>query len=156
MSHARPLSRAIVLKSSTAPTAAWPPRPTASVTSKSPQTRFNERDKASLASTSDRLNPPRSVGRRPRLHLILLVVPLLTVRNPKPNHPGTRPRVRHSVDQPRLDGSNRNPKVPGDRRLAHPATRIEIPFRLRGFTHFGFRKVRVATSLDPSFQIQRA
>jgi hypothetical protein len=63
------------------------PRPTASVTSKSRPTWFNEWDRASLASTSDRLNPPRSVGRRPRLHPILLVVPLLTVRNPKTKHP---------------------------------------------------------------------
>ena len=39
-----------------------PPRPTASVPSKSRPTWFNEWDRASLTSTSDRLNPPRSTS----------------------------------------------------------------------------------------------
>ena len=60
-------------------------------------TRFNEWDRASFALTLDRLNPPQSAGRRSRLHPILLVVPLLTVGDQKPNHPGTGQRVRQSI-----------------------------------------------------------
>jgi hypothetical protein len=78
--------------------------------------------RASLSLTRDRLNPPRSVGRQPRLHTILLVVPVLTVRNSKPNHTGTGLRVRHPGDQPILNSPNRNPKLLGDRLRAHLPT----------------------------------
>jgi len=99
------------------------------------------------------MDTPWPIGRRARLHAVLLLVPGLAVCDPKSNHPGTRPCTRHAVDQPSLNGSRRNPEMSCNGRLAHPSARTDLSFGPGYLFRFRPGQISFATILYPLLQI---